>query len=132
MKEQGNIKQTLGDGGPIASCLKNYEERPQQIEMSKAIEEAISCSSHLIVEAGTGVGKSLAYLFPFIYWAVDEKKRVVISTYTKTLQQQLVEKDIPFLEEALKIDFRFALCLGGENYLCLRRISEASLHGLFD
>jgi ATP-dependent DNA helicase DinG len=148
MKEQGNIKQTsvslrraqssrsvepiLGDGGPIASCLKNYEERPQQIEMSKAIEEAISSSSHLIVEAGTGVGKSLAYLVPFICWAVHEKKRVVISTYTKTLQQQLVEKDLPFLEEALKIDFRFALCLGGENYLCLRRISEASLHGLFD
>lgn len=100
--------------------------------MAGAIDGAISSSDHLIVEAGTGVGKSLAYLTPFIYWAVNEKKKVVISTYTKTLQQQLAGKDLPFLKKALDIDFRFALCLGGENYLCLRRATGASQYGLLN
>ncbi|MBU1967546.1 ATP-dependent DNA helicase [Patescibacteria group bacterium] len=127
-----NHEDILGKDGIIARSLKNYEERPEQIEMAKAVQEAISSSTHLIVEAGTGIGKSIAYLVPFIYWATEEKKRVVISTYTKTLQQQLVEKDLPFLKKALEIDLQFSLCLGGENYLCLRRAPEASQYGLFD
>ena len=127
-----DIERILGEEGLVAKSLKHYEKREEQIEMLKAVELAISSSSHLIVEAGTGVGKSLAYLIPFIYWATEEKKRVVISTYTKALQQQLVEKDLPFLEEALKINFKFALCLGGQNYLCLRRCLQPALLGLFD
>ena len=116
--------------GPIGKSLPHYELRPQQVEMAKAVEEAIGKERHLIVEAGTGVGKSLAYLIPFICWTAKEDKKVVVSTYTKALQEQLVKKDIPFLRETLKIDFNFALCLGGENYLCLRRLNQAWQHGL--
>ncbi|MDI6752433.1 MAG: ATP-dependent DNA helicase [bacterium] len=130
--QKDNIYQIFEDNGLISAFFENYEKRSEQIEMALAIEDVISSSGHLIVEAGTGVGKSLAYLVPFIYWAVNEKKKVIVSTQTKTLQQQLVEKDLPFLEKALTIDFSFALCLGGENYLCLRRASEASQYGLFD
>ncbi|MCK4437417.1 DEAD/DEAH box helicase [bacterium] len=116
--------------GPIGKSLPHYELRPQQVEMAKAVEEATGKERHLIVEAGTGVGKSLAYLIPFIYWTTDEDRKVVVSTYTKALQEQLFKKDIPFLRETLGIDFRFALCLGGENYLCLRRLNQVWQHGL--
>jgi len=100
--------------------------------MAEAIADNINNNSHLIVEAGTGVGKSLAYLIPFILWAIKENKKVVISTFTKALQYQLVNKDIPFLKDALSLDFSFALCVGGENYLCLRRLNQAGSHGLFE
>jgi len=131
MKAKVNIKDILGKDGAIAKSLKHYEERPEQIEMAKAVQDAILSSTHLIVEAGTGIGKSIAYLVPFIYWATKEKKRVVISTYTKTLQQQLVEKDLPFLKKALEIDLQFSLCLGSENYLCLRRARGFQSYDLF-
>ncbi len=131
MKTKTKIEDILGKDGPIAKSLKNYDQRPEQIEMAMAVQNAILSSNHLIVEAGTGIGKSIAYLIPFIYWATEEKKRVVISTYTKTLQQQLVEKDIPFLKKALGIDLQFSLCLGGENYLCLRRARGVQSYDLF-
>jgi len=131
MEVKAKIEDILGKDGAIAKSLKNYDQRPEQIEMAKAVAEAILFSSHLICEAGTGIGKSIAYLVPFIYWATKEKKRVVISTYTKTLQQQLVQKDLPFLKKALGIDVQFSLCLGGENYLCLRRIRAAQSYDLF-
>ena len=110
--------------GLIARHLKNYEFRPEQMQMAKAIERAIDSKKHLVVEAGTGVGKTLSYLIPFIDWAVKQNKKVVISTYTKTLQEQLVKKDLPFLQNILNLDFKFALCLGGQNYLCLRRFEQ--------
>ncbi len=122
----------LGKNGAIARELDSYEERIQQIEMAKAIEDAIQQEEHLIVEAGTGIGKSLAYLIPFIYWAVEEKNRILISTYTKTLQEQLIKRDLPFLRDTLKIYFDFALVVGGENYLCLRRLERARTYGLLD
>ena len=125
-------KDILGENGAIARELDSYEERIQQIEMAKAIEDAIQEEEHLIVEAGTGIGKSLAYLIPFIYWAVEEKNRILISTYTKTLQEQLIKRDLPFLKDTLKIDFDFALVVGGENYLCLRRLERARAYGLVD
>lgn len=100
--------------------------------MAEAVGNTIEENTHLIVEAGTGVGKSLAYLIPFILWTQKENKKAVISTYTKALQHQLVDKDIPFLKDALKIDFSFALCVGGENYLCLRRFNQSGSHGLFE
>ena len=100
--------------------------------MAEAIVKSIENNTHLIVEAGTGVGKSLAYLIPIILRAREENKKVVISTYTKALQYQLVDKDLPFLKDALGIDFKFTLCVGGENYLCLRRLNQASHHGLFE
>ena len=108
-------------GGQIAEELEGYEIRPQQIRMLEAVEEAIYHPKNLIAEAGTGVGKSLAYLVPFIDWAFTENKRVVISTYTKALQNQLFVKDLPFLKKVLDHDFKYALCMGSENYVCLRK-----------
>ncbi|OGV96591.1 MAG: hypothetical protein A2W53_06015 [Nitrospinae bacterium RIFCSPHIGHO2_02_39_11] len=118
--------------GILSGKLKNYEYRQQQVSMAKAVGNAIEENTHLIVEAGTGVGKSLAYLIPFILWTQKENKKAVISTYTKALQHQLVDKDLPFLKDALSIDFSFALCVGGENYLCLRRFHQSGSHGLFE
>lgn len=122
----------LGEDGVISKKLKNYESRPQQLNMAETVCDAIDSDKHLIAEAGTGVGKSLAYLVPFIVHAVENDKRIVISTNTKTLQQQLYEKDLPFLKEALGIEFSFALCLGSENYLCRRRLNSEFTYELFD
>ncbi|GAI46187.1 unnamed protein product, partial [marine sediment metagenome] len=99
-KPKKRLEEVLKAHGLIAKKLKNFEERTEQIEMARAVEKAIRERKHLIVEAGTGVGKSLAYLVPFIYWAVEEEKRVIVSTYTKTLQHQLTKSDLPFLREA--------------------------------
>lgn len=112
--------------------MQNYEFRAEQLQMAKAIGEAIEDDKHLIVEAGTGVGKSLAYLVPFIIYAVERNKKVIISTNTKTLQNQLYLKDLPFLKESLRIPFDYALCLGSENYLCLRRLNNEYTYDLFD
>ncbi|MEA3485400.1 MAG: ATP-dependent DNA helicase [Candidatus Aerophobetes bacterium] len=126
------LEEILGKGGIIAQKLKHYEKRKEQIQMAMEIERAIRQGEHLIVEAGTGIGKSLAYLVPFVYWTIRENKRAIISTYTRTLQHQLIKKDLPFLREALGIDFHFALAMGGENYLCLRRLAQARFYGLLD
>lgn len=118
--------------GAIASKLQTYETRLQQIEMVKAVEQAITSGKDLIVEAGPGVGKSLAYLVPFIHWAVTEGKRVMVSTYTKALQNQLFVKDLPFLKEALGLDLRYVLCMGSDNYVCLKKAHKSSQGYLFE
>lgn len=109
-----------------------FESRPQQIKMAEAVGNALFKKEHLIVEAGTGVGKSLAYLLPLIKWTTGEKKKAVISTYTKTLQEQLVKKDLPMLKNILGADFRYALCLGSKNYLCIRRFRQSIEQYFFD
>ncbi len=127
-----NALKIFGESGLIASAMKTaYEHRPQQIEMARAVAHALAARTHLIAEAGTGVGKSLAYLVPLILWAREENSRAVVATYTKALQQQLVEKDLPFLKNILS-DFRYALCVGGENYLCLRRFDALRIGNLFE
>ncbi len=127
-----NALKIFGESGVIANAMKTaYEHRPQQIEMAQAVAHALATRTHLIAEAGTGVGKSLAYLVPLILWAREENSRAVVSTYTKALQQQLVEKDLPFLKSILS-DFRYALCVGGENYLCLRRFDALRVGNLFE
>jgi len=110
----------------IAKNLDGFEARQEQIDMARAVEAAIENSHHLVVEAGTGVGKSLAYLVPLINWAVSNKRRVVISTYTKALQNQIYIKDLPFLKRILDVDFEYALCLGSDNYACLRKAQRVS------
>ncbi|MBU0478835.1 DEAD/DEAH box helicase [bacterium] len=100
--------------------------------MSEAIDDAIKLNKHLVVEAGTGIGKSLAYLIPFIIYAAGNNNKVIISTYTKTLQNQLCSKDLPFLKKSLGIKFSYALCLGSENYLCLRRLNSKYAYDLLD
>ncbi len=120
------------EDGLLSRHLEGYQARPQQLEMVQAVEEAIEGSRNLVVEAGTGVGKSLAYLVPFINWAVRENKRVVVSTYTKALQNQLFVKDLPFLERILGREFRYAICMGSENYVCVRKAQRNANLDLFE
>ena len=130
--EPMNALKIFGEAGMIAQAMRAaYEHRPQQMEMARAVEKALAGKTHLIVEAGTGVGKSLAYLAPAILWTREENSRIVIATYTKALQQQLVDKDLPFLKQVLG-DFRYALCVGGENYLCLRRFDTLRMGNLYE
>mgnify|MGYP006135886319 FL=1 len=125
------VENYLGEEGILSTRLEGFEFRPQQVDMAAAVAEAFGNAKHLIVEAGTGTGKSLAYLIPAILWAVENNKKVVISTYTKTLQHQILNHDIPFLRDKLGIAFRYALCMGNENYLSLRRLKRSAQAGLF-
>ena len=102
-----------------------FEARPQQMAMAAAVAEAILKPQHLAVEAGTGVGKTFAYLVPLILLAKEQQRPVAVSTYTINLQEQLVFKDLPFLRHHLNLDFKVALCKGRANYLCLRRLERA-------
>jgi ATP-dependent DNA helicase DinG len=116
----------LGPGGAIARRLPNYEARPQQLDMADAVAGAIARGEHLMVEAGTGVGKSFAYLVPAIEAACADKEcRVVISTHTIGLQEQLIRKDIPFLQEVMPAPFTPLLVKGRGNYVSLRRLRVA-------
>ncbi len=125
------VQSILNEDGLMSQCMAGFEYRPPQVEMAEAVERAFEEGHPLIVEAGTGTGKSLAYLIPAILWAVRNKKKVVVSTYTKTLQQQILSHDIPFIKERLGVEFNHALCLGHENYLSLRRLQRAAQTGLF-
>ncbi|HEV2294212.1 MAG TPA: helicase C-terminal domain-containing protein, partial [Tepidisphaeraceae bacterium] len=125
----------LGPQGAIARRLQDrYEHRPQQLEMARAVEEAFAQKHHLLVEAGTGVGKSFAYLLPAIDFAVRHKKRVIISTHTISLQEQLIDKDIPLIQSVYPDEFTAVLVKGRSNYLCQRRLEQARMRQsyLFD
>lgn len=117
--------------GQISRRLPSYESRPEQVQMAEAVEAAIADKEHLIVEAGTGVGKSFAYLVPAILAAAssdrskNERIRVVISTQTINLQEQLIGKDIPFLNAVLPVEFSAVLAKGRSNYMSLRRMNRA-------
>ena len=116
----------LAPGGSIARRLGgDYESRPQQLEMATAVERALAEGHHLLAEAGTGVGKSFAYLLPAIDYAVRTRKRVVISTHTISLQEQLIEKDIPLIRATYPEEFTAVLVKGRSNYLCQRRLDQA-------
>jgi ATP-dependent DNA helicase DinG len=116
----------LGEGGAISRRLGElYEVRPQQMEMAAAVERAVNQGHHLLVEAGTGVGKSFAYLLPAVDYAVAHNKRVVISTHTISLQEQLIEKDIPLIQAVFPDEFTAVLVKGRGNYLCQRRLQQA-------
>lgn len=112
------------EGGLVAERFAGYEHRPQQVEMLQQVSEAFNQGLYLLVEAGTGTGKSLAYLLPAAYWAIRNGLHVVISTNTINLQDQLFLKDIPDLRELLSLDLRAALLKGRGNYLCLRRLAS--------
>ncbi len=113
----------LEEDGLLARRLPGYEHRPEQVQMLRAVAEAFNRSEHLFVEAGTGTGKSIAYLIPAIHWALQNGQRVVISTDTINLQEQLLNKDIPLLRAALGLDFQAAVLKGRGNYLCPRRLA---------
>ncbi len=109
----------------LFSRARNFEFRPQQQQMAVAVAHSLVDRRHLLVEAGTGVGKSFAYLVPAILYAVAQKKKAIICTHTINLQEQLVEKDLPLLHRVLPIDFNFAMLKGRANYLCTRRLRKA-------
>lgn len=120
------VAEWLAEGGCIAARLPGYEVRPQQCEMAAAVARAFTVGRHLAVEAGTGVGKTFAYLLPAIEQVLEHKRRVVISTHTIALQEQLIHKDIPFLQEALGRPLKAELVKGRNNYVSLRRLKGLS------
>ncbi len=120
------IDKLLGPQGPIAAAHAGYEDRPGQRAMARLVCTALNDDQVVAVEAGTGTGKSLAYLVPALLWAVQNDEKVVISTHTILLQRQLVEKDIPFVLAALGLEARVELVTGRNNYACKRRVEEAA------
>jgi len=125
-------QEILGQDGLIAKRLPNYEERRQQLEMADAVAEAIRAKKHLIVEAGTGVGKSFGYLVPAILSLQENqeskdggKRRIVVSTHTISLQEQLIQKDVPLLNSIIPLEFSAVLAKGRGNYISLRRLKQA-------
>lgn len=118
----------LGPEGLLAQTLECYEYRPEQIQMAEHVFRVLQNREHGLIEAGTGVGKSLAYLLPLIFYAVEENRLAVVATNTLTLQEQLFHRDIPFLKAVLPFDFSVEVFKGRSNYLCLRRLQEV-MHG---
>lgn len=114
----------FGPGGLLAENLPNYECRTEQIAMAEHVYQALINERHALIEAGTGVGKSLAYLIPLIYYTVNQGKRAVVATNTITLQEQLFTKELPFLAEVLPLEFQAEVFKGRRNYLCLARLKE--------
>ena len=128
------LREIFSPGGLIAQHLDGYEFREEQLQMAHEVSRALTSSDHLIVEAGTGVGKSFAYLIPAISHALRSEQKVVISTNTISLQEQLVTKDLPFLQRVLPRDFNILLAKGRRNYLSRRRLKNLLSYerGLFD
>ena len=112
----------------VLSRSPNFEFRPQQQEMAVAVARALQDQSHLLVEAGTGVGKSFGYLIPAVLYAVAHRKKAIISTHTINLQEQLIQKDLPVLEKVLPVKFSYTMLKGRGNYLCTRRLHKTLAH----
>jgi ATP-dependent DNA helicase DinG len=118
------VRAFFSEKGPLSKA-KNFEFRSEQQKMAARVAQALEEEQHLIVEAGTGVGKSLGYLVPSVLFALERHKKAIISTYTINLQEQLLNKDIPILKKVLAVEFEAALMKGRQNYLCPRRLERA-------
>lgn len=118
------VASILEYGGPFSRYFDSFEQRPEQVAMLRAVTNALSYGNHLMVEAGTGVGKSFAYLVPAALFALQNNTRVVVSTNTINLQDQLIQRDLPNLCQALNLDFRYSVLKGRANYLCPRRLES--------
>ena len=125
-----HVAENLMPGGTLGT-MKGYEARPGQVDMLKAVVRAFNGREHLMIEAGTGVGKSLAYLVPAIHWAVVNDTPVVVSTATRNLQSQLIQSDIPRAVKTVPGEVRVALLKGRGNYLCLRALGELMRDGYY-
>ena len=125
--EEIDIKNYFAKDGILAKEIKGFEYRKEQEEMAHYIQDAINEDRKIIIEAGTGTGKTLAYLIPAIKWAVTNKKKVIIATNTINLQEQLLLKDIPLAKSIIKEDFSYVLVKGRSNYLCKRLFNELSI-----
>ena len=126
------MEKIFGKEGILAKNHSNYEYRGGQVKMAEAVLKAFEEKKHLIVEAATGTGKTLAYLVPAIAAALATKQRVIISTGTKNLQEQLMEKDIPFLQKVMPKKFSASYMKGRSNYACLYRIKKAENQPILD
>lgn len=123
----------ISQGGPLSKISEAFEERPVQVELLQNIVKAFNENKIAVFEAGTGVGKSYSYLIPSVLWALLNHERVIISTGTINLQQQLCEKDIPAVEKIVGKKFKYVLMKGRQNYICLRRLNDAvSILDLFE
>ncbi len=122
--EEKWIDEIFSKQGMLSKALEGYEERKEQKEMAVQIAQAYREDSIALIEAGTGTGKSFAYLVPALFWALKHKEKTIISTHTISLQEQLLNKDIPFLLRAIKKDVKVSLVKGMKNYLCLRKLKE--------
>ncbi len=120
-----DLEDIFSEGGVIARSFAGFERRPQQVQMAGAVRESVLGGRRLVVEAGTGVGKSFAYLVPAIEVVCQGTGKVLVSTFTITLQEQLINKDIPFLADCLPCTFTAVLAKGRGNYLCRRRLEFA-------
>jgi ATP-dependent DNA helicase DinG len=118
------VRAIFAEDGLLAKA-RNFEYRPEQQAMAAAVAHTLEEERHLVVEAGTGVGKSLAYLVPAILFALEKKKKAIVSTHTINLQEQLLHKDIPIVKKILPVEFEAALMKGRQNYLCPRRLERA-------
>ena len=129
------MDEVFGAGGILERIHERFEPRPEQIQMSDFIMEALLDGEHALLEAGTGVGKTLAYLVPALIYCLENGKKLAVSTETKTLQKQLIEREIPvagrIIEEHLGKSFAFSLCLGSSNYACRRRFETMLARGRF-
>jgi len=130
------MKSIFSQDGELSRFINNYESRDEQTEMADFILDCLSEAQSGLIEAGTGTGKTLAYLVPSILYGLKNDKKVYVSTETKALQKQLLDKDLPLVEKLFKEhygdDFTYALCLGSANYPCRRKIDGAIAHGKVD
>jgi ATP-dependent DNA helicase DinG len=126
---RGDVRGLLAPGSRVAARLSGYEHRPEQIRMLEAVAAAFNENQILTVEAGTGTGKSLAYLLPAIAWSRRNRERVIVSTHTINLQEQLIRKDLPFLTAQAGFDCDVALVKGRGNYLCRRKAAQVEAQG---
>ncbi len=116
-----NLAAFLEPSGPFARKNRQYKFRPGQVEMLQAVADGFQKGKHLVIEAGTGTGKTLAYLIPAVAWALSGPSKVVVATHTINLQEQLWNKDLPDIRDIMGLDFKAAIVKGRNNYLCLRR-----------
>ena len=121
------MNEFFGPGGVLEQRLEDYEFRPSQVRMAEAVHDALESQNHVIIEAGTGTGKTLAYLLPALAYG----RRILVSTGTKTLQDQIFYKDIPLLENLIGRPIRAAYLKGRNNYLCRLKLETAQTEGLF-
>ncbi len=122
-----DVDQLFAEDGPLSRVDGRFELRPQQLDMARAVAGALEGGRSLAVEAGTGVGKSLAYLLPAALWAAESGRRVLVSTHTRALQEQLLEKDLPMAARVMKLlghSLRYAMLQGADNYLCVQRLDR--------
>jgi ATP-dependent DNA helicase DinG len=120
--DEAEIDEILGENGKLSELIPTYEYREQQILMAHAVADALNNGNHLMIEAGTGTGKSLAYLLPSALWASQNSQRIVITTQTINLQDQLLKHDIPLVKQITNQDFHASVMKGRGNYLCPRRL----------